>query len=200
MFGVSISSEGRPRGRPRSRGTEAAVLQATWELLKDTQVCDLTIEAISMRSGVSRPTIYRWWQSKNAIVVDAVFDQVRGKVRYNEAGSAAMALTRQLEKVISLLRGRPGRIVAELLAEGQGDPETLASLNRRFLETRREDALALVERGRATGEFASSVDAKLAIDLIYGPLYYRLMAQHEPLSKSLARELVQLAMQGLAPR
>ncbi len=190
----------RPRGRPRDLQAEASVLQTTWELLEDTSVRDVTIEAISANSGVSRPTIYRWWPNKNAVVVDAVFAKFAHEISYEESGSATVALTSQLTRVLKLLRGRPGRVLAELLAEGQADPNTLTSLKERFLNKRRAEARAVIERGKAAGEFAKDIDAELAIDLIYGPLYYRLMAQHLPLPKRLADDLVRWGLHGLSPR
>lgn len=161
---------------------------------------DVTIEAIAASSGISRPTIYRWWPNKNAVVVDAVFSKFAREISYETSGSATAALTSQLTRVLKLLSGRPGRVLAELLAEGQADPDTLTSLNERFLKKRRAEACAVIERGKASGEFAEGIDPELAIDLIYGPLYYRLMAQHKPLSKRLAGELVRWALHGLSPR
>lgn len=192
-------TDSRPRGRPRGAGIDDAVLDAAWELLEHAHVRDLTIEAVAQRAGVSKPTIYRRWPNKTALAVDAVLREVRDDVRYTGYGPTAEVLTSQIARVISFMRRRPGRVMAELLAEAQSDPDTLAAISERYLGPRRAEARALVERGKERGEIAADVDPDLAIDLIYGPLYYRLVTRHLPLTKALAGQLVQQALRGLAP-
>jgi AcrR family transcriptional regulator len=192
-------TDSRRRGRPRRAGIDDAALDAAWELLEHAHVRDLTIEAVAQRAGVSKPTIYRRWPNKTALAVDAVLRQVRDDVRYVGDGPTAEVLTGQIARVITFMRGRPGRVMAELLAEAQSDPDTLIAINARYLGPRRAEARALIERGKERGEIAADVDPDLAIDLIYGPLYYRLMTRHLPLTKALAGQLVQQALRGLAP-
>jgi AcrR family transcriptional regulator len=63
-------------GRPRSEESKAAILDATWELLKTTCLRNLSIEAIARESGVGKTTIYRWWPNKAAVVMDAFLEKV----------------------------------------------------------------------------------------------------------------------------
>jgi len=65
---------------------------------------------------------------------------------------------------------------------------TLRSFNERFLLIRRAAARDLIERGKRSGEIAKGVDGELAIDLIYGPLYHRILARHQPLDKRFATD------------
>lgn len=186
------------RGRPRSAAAHQAVLDATLGLLRTTRVRDLTIEAIALAAKVGKPTIYRWWPSKNAIVVEAVFRSVEDKVAYPEAGSTESTLIAQVGVVAGLLADEPGRRLAEMIGEGQSDPQTLASINERFVAVRREAARKLIQRGKDRGEIAQDVDPDIAIDLIYGPLYYRLLFGHLPLDPQFAATAVRYALYGLA--
>jgi AcrR family transcriptional regulator len=185
-------------GRPRSAAAHQAVLDATLGLLRTTRVRDLTIEGIAFAAKVGKPTIYRWWPSKNAIVVEAVFRSVEDKVAYPEAGSTESTLIAQVGVVAELLAGDPGRRLAELVGEGQSDPQTLATINERFVAVRREAARKLIQRGKDRGEIAQDVDPDIATDLIYGPLYYRLLFGHLPLDPQFAETAVRYALHGLS--
>ncbi|GGM41406.1 TetR family transcriptional regulator [Longimycelium tulufanense] len=174
-------------------------MEATWELVQQSPVSDVTIQAISKRSGVSKPTIYRWWPNRNAVVIDSVFARVADEMTFDETGSAVETLSDQFRRALSLLRSRPGRILAEILAEGQSDPTALASFNELFLQVRRAEARTLIERGIATGEFDPRLDVDVAIDMIYGPLYFRLLARHLPLTDA-GDSILYWVLSGLRPR
>lgn len=196
----SPPAQKRSAGRPRSAEAHQAVLDATNRMLKTVSVRDLTIEGIASEAGVGKPTIYRWWPSKNAVVLDAVFSSVYYEIQYAKTDSAVAALTEQISHVIKVLDSRPGQILAELIAEGQTDTETLESLNQRFLSIRRTAARKVIEGGKQAGEIAEDVDVELAIDLLYAPLYHRLLAKHQPLDQRFAADLVDWALRGLSPR
>ncbi len=61
------------------------------------------------------------------------------------------------------------------------------------MRDRRAATVATVERARAAGELPADVDPELLVDTIFGPLYYRLMLRHEPLTKTYADALVDQA-------
>src|SRR5437588_13131394 len=75
------------RGRPRNADTDSAILAATCELLVDNGYGRLSMEAVAARSGVGKPTLYRRWSSKAALVADAVV-----AILSADAPAAAMAL------------------------------------------------------------------------------------------------------------
>src|SRR5260370_17324331 len=89
--------------------------------------------------------------------------------------------------------------MAEIIAEGQSDPDVLESFRKRFLEIRRAAARALIRHGQVTGEISRKIDVELAIDLIYSPIYHRLLAGHLPLATSLADALFDCAFAALSP-
>jgi len=183
-----MAREGK-RGRPRSEQAHRAILGATSRLMRAGPLRELTIEAIAKEAGVGRPTIYRWWESKCALVMDAFLAETAPRVPFPRTASAAEALERQLKRVIKLLRGRSGRIVAEMVGEGQADPHILAEFRDRFFSRLLAPARAVVERGKESGEIDRNLDTDLALDLIYGPVYYRLLLGHGPLNDAFARAL-----------
>ena len=77
----------------RSEASRSAILEATIELLNETTVQKLSIEAIAKRAGVGKTTIYRWWPSKAAVVIDAFMEHHLVKTPVPEGVSVRDALT-----------------------------------------------------------------------------------------------------------
>ncbi|NJM27138.1 MAG: TetR/AcrR family transcriptional regulator [Pseudanabaena sp. RU_4_16] len=184
----------RQIGRPRSEESKTAILDATWKLLKTTTLRDLSIEAIARESGVGKTTIYRWWSCKAAVVMDAFLEKVSPEIQFPKDVSATEALTSQMAALVKAFSGEYGRIVAQIIAEGQADPAVLASYRDRFLSARRAAAKAILQQGIKSGEFNPDIDLELAIDILYGAIYFRLLVRHLPLDRQFASELSQQAL------
>jgi AcrR family transcriptional regulator len=184
-------------GRPRSEESKAAILNATWELLKTTSLRDLSIEAIARGSGVGKTTIYRWWPSKVAVVMDAFVEHLLPEIPFPEGLSATDAITQQIASLVQAFSGEYGRIVAQIIAEGQACPEALASYRDRFLYPRRAAAKTIIQQGIENGEFDPNLDPELAIDVLYGAIYFRLLVGHLPLDPQFAKELPRWALKVL---
>ncbi len=192
----STVSAPQTRGRPRSEAARQAILAATRALLATTTIRELTIEAIAKKAGVGKTTIYRRWPSKVAVVIDAI-EAIVPRSRLIASKRVSEALQGQVRHLVEQYRGRYGRIVAELIAEGQADPAVLAAFRERFLLRRRAVARDLIEHGKATGEFDPNLDTDLACDIIYGPVYYRLLVAHLPLDDEFADALSQRVFMAL---
>ena len=189
MASESSPQPTRQPGRPRSEKSRRAILAATQRLLESGTVRELSIEGIAREAGVGKTTIYRWWPNKAAVVIDAFFDKVVAATPFPEAETAAETLALQAASLVEALSGPYGRIVAEIIAEGQSDPSILETYRETFLFHRRAAAREIIERGIAEGEFDSDLDVELAMDLLYGPVYFRLLLGHAPLDDSFARAL-----------
>lgn len=187
----------KSQGRPRSQKCHRAIMEATIELLEDRSVRELSIEAIAKKAGVGKTTIYRWWPCKTAVVFDAFLEYMLPRTEYPERLSAIEALSEQVKMVIEAFSGKIGRIVAEILAEGQSDPERLAEYRERFLNDRRAAAAKVIEKGKKNGEFSTDLDTELAIDIMYGPIYYRLLVGHLPLDRNFSENLPKQVIKGL---
>ncbi len=194
---MSHNAVNRQIGRPRSEESKAAILAATWKLLKTITLRDLSIEAIARESGVGKTTIYRWWPNKAAVVMDAFIENVLPEISFPEADSAAEAISLQISSLVKAFQGEYGRIVAQIIAEGQACPDALANYRDRFIYPRRAAAKTLIEQGIEQGEFDPKLDPELAIDLLYGAIYYRLLVGHLPLDQQFAKELPLQALAGL---
>ncbi len=192
-----MKAEARPRGRQRSLEAEQAILSAALDLLKEKPLRDVTSDAIAQRAGVSKATLYKWWPNKSAIALDALMLRVAREASTPDTGSAVGDFTSQIRQVIRFLGSPEGSVVRQLIAEGQSDPDFLARFHERFSKTRRNLVRVLLERAVRRGELRKGVDPELALDLIFGPLMYRLLLGHAPLDDTQAEAMVQAAFRGL---
>ncbi len=185
------------RGRQRSAEAESAIMQATVELLSKKPLGEVTAEAIANKAGVSKATIYKWWPNKNLVALDAFSARLKADLTIPNSGSAKEDFTRYLHDAIAFYRGPMGTMLRQFLAEGQSDPEFLELFRQRFLKPRRDSLLAIWRRGVECGEIRRDVDGELVLDLIFGPMIYRLMARHGPLDENQAAAIIDTVFRGL---
>src|SRR5258707_3797131 len=113
--------EEKRRGRPRSAAAAShdAILGAVYDLLHEKSVRDLTIEEIARRAGVGKPTIYKWWPSKAALVMDMLDERIVEDLSAPGASNAEAAIRGLVTKVVRRFNGFAGKVLVEILAEGQ---------------------------------------------------------------------------------
>ena len=166
-------------GRPRSETSRRAILEATRRLLSHTSVQKLSIEAIARKAGVGKTTIYRWWPNKSAVVMEAIFSQPAFHNIMPTPRNGVEGVSMQIEKLARQLAGKNGRTVAEIIGESQPDPESLKIFINTFLQDRYNTLSSYIEGGKQTGEFSEEVDTDTAIDVILGPIFFRLISGQE---------------------
>lgn len=163
-------------GRPRSDDSHRAILDSTRRLLTHMPVAQLSVEAIAKKAGVGKTTIYRWWPNKQAVVMDAVFSQPGFLNILPASASAFDGVKAQIEKLLRQLSGKNGRVVAEIIGEAQSDPEAIKALIAHFFQDRYNALARYVNEGKDRGEFAADLDVEASIDMILGPIFFRLIS------------------------
>jgi AcrR family transcriptional regulator len=187
------------RGRPRSEEARDAILDAAAELLLARGLAAVSMDAVAERAGVSKATIYRWWPTKETLALDALHHEWAAAVpRARETGSLRGDLLSLLRPWVGLVRKRPyGRVIAALITEAQTDPAFAEQYRTRFVEPRRAQARPVLLRAIERGELPATTDVEVALDLLYGPLYHRLLHGHAPLDERFLRSLVDTVLAGL---
>ncbi len=187
-------------GRPRNPAIRAAVLDAARELLAAGGLPAVTIEALAARAGVSRPTIYRHWPNSAAVAMEAFVSATLPSGPPKPTGAPLTDLAAHLRKLAQAFASPTGRSAAALLAASQGETELTKAFRNHFIMTARHEGRRLLTLAAAQGQLRPRLDLELTLDLIYGPLYFRLLMGHAELSKSFTDRLLQLALAGIAPR
>lgn len=174
-----------------------AILESSLAILAEKGYGTLTIESIAAKAKVSKQTIYRWWSSKAAIVLEALLTDVQERLPVPNTGSVREDLEVLLIGSLRELSDRSGPIVRGLMAEAQLDPEFGRAFREDFIARRREVLLEILRRGQHSGEISAQVDLELIVDLIYGPMWYRLLNQHAPIDEDFAQRLLAQIFAGL---
>ena len=181
----------RAPGRPRSEECRTAILDAAADLLDEVPYAKVTIESIATRAGCSKQTIYKWWKSRPLVVMQAYAARQRRTNPEPDTGAARRDLLTVIRQTCRLLRGeRYGETVSGIIAAAQSDAELAAEFRETFIGERRAIVTRILERGIARGELRKTRDIPLIIDLIYGPIWYRLLLRNAPLDDAFAEKVV----------
>jgi AcrR family transcriptional regulator len=186
------------RGRRRSQRSHDAIVAATQELLLERGYSDLTIEGIAARAGVGKQTIYRWWPSRAALVLEAYLAGEEA-VPPPPAGRSVRDDVRALLGWLIAVLAEPtgGPVVAGLVSDLQHDADLARGFRRHVVPARREAMLAALQRGRARGEIREDADLELAVDALHGAVFYRLLLSGEPLDDAFVDRLADQTRAGL---
>lgn len=189
----------RARGRPRDEMARKRILEAALELVEDLGLASTTTDAIAERAGASKATIYRWWPNKAAVLMEALREAVAQETPFPNTGSLREDIRIQLRNFIKLLTGRRGRVFKAFVAAAQNDPEVAETFRTVWMVPRRIDAKAGLERHRGR-ELREDADLELVMDALYGPLYFRLLAGHRPLTEKFTDALADVVLEGIRKR
>lgn len=179
--GGSTTQAKRAPGRPRSEDARRAILDATIALLNSESLNSISAEGIAQRAGVGKATLYRWWPSKSAVIMEAFLEMMAPRIAFPTTASAFADLRTQLCRVVDAYQGDAGRLFRALVAESQSNLELASALWEKYFSIRRDHARQVLLRGIRNGELHHDLDVETAIDLLYGPiLYWMLISPNAP--------------------
>ena len=199
---AQATTETHRPGRPRSEKARNAILQATAELLLGPGLAGVSMDAVAERAGVSKATIYRWWPTKEALALDTLYQEsARNRPPRRDTGTVRGDLLALLQPWARLVSSRPyGRVIAALITKAQTDPAFAEQYRARFVEPRRDEVRAFYARAIGRGELPPDTKVEVGLDLLYGPLYHRLLHGHAPLDDAFVRDVVDTTLAGLTAR
>lgn len=172
-------------------------LDAAHKILMEEGFGRLTVEAVAARSGVGKPTIYRSWANASELAMAAL---MAGAPVEGEAAGPGLegALAHQLHTLVAAFATTRGRQITLALAAADPESEMTKAFRNRVILSSRETGRRLVEAAVARGEIAPPAELEVVLDMVYGPIFYRLLVGHRPLDGAFAGALVTRAMRLLA--
>jgi AcrR family transcriptional regulator len=185
------------QGRPRSEETKNSILTASYELLLEKGFHAVTVDGIAQRAGVSKATIYKWWPNKAAVALDGYFAATELQLKVPDTGSVKEDLFIQVNNLAEFITSPKGKVITEMIGEGQFDSKVAEEYRIRYFNPRRLISRHILERGMERGELRKDLDLELSIDLIFSPLFYRLLITGEKIDSDFVRSLISNALMGL---
>jgi AcrR family transcriptional regulator len=185
------------RGRPRSEEARRTILAVAYEMLAAQGPGRLTVESVAAKAGVGKPTIYRYWSNARALEMAAMLEQPAPDTSVQVGQSAVADLRAQLEKVVAIFAEKRGRQMTQMIAASEADSELSKQFRNTVILKCREEGRAILKRAIAEQNVRPDIDIEVALDMIYGPLFYRILVGHAALDAHFARNLVATALAGL---
>jgi AcrR family transcriptional regulator len=193
-----VDTERRP-GRPRSQAADEAILDATVDLLAEQGYLGLSVEAVAARAGVAKTTIYRRWPTKDHLLMDAVAC-IKGSHPEPPGGPVRDDLIYMLTRMRDAwFKGRFGRLMAQLAADGLERPELYRQGRDRFVAPRRAQMRRVIERGIAEGGIRGDVDKDWVISLLVAPIISAALTHQDALPRRQLEFIVDTVLAGVGP-
>jgi AcrR family transcriptional regulator len=168
-----------------------AIRQAFFAELAQCGYGRLSIEAVARRASVGKPAIYRRWRSKQDMAVALISEVAWAHLDMPDTGSLEGDVIAFLRAEYAVLTDPLAKaIIPDLLSEANRNPDLAEALLATVRDPRRTRAAAIIRRAIERAEVADTLNPDLALDVLAGPLYWRLAVVHQPISDD---ELVQLA-------
>src|SRR5262245_10645371 len=141
---------GRP---PRTEAvSHDQIMDAVYQLMKDKPLDDVSMDEIARHAGIGKPTLYKWWPNKQALLLDMFKERVIPSFPVDSTATAEEAIRRQAKELVRLLNGFFGTVTAQIIAEGQSDPKVMEAYRERYVRMRRDITIPVIEPGSERGQ------------------------------------------------
>lgn len=184
------------RGRPRSIETSNAILESAYALMASTGLAATTIDAVARHSSVSKMTIYKWWPSREALLIDAFLHHAAQMLPLPPAssGTPAARARRHAAAYAEALQGEFGKVQLAVISECISKTGSAELFYVRYLQFRRDALVEMIAAGQKDGSILVEALAEDLYDAIYGSLFYRYVFGIAPVTPAYARNLVDLVL------
>lgn len=183
-------------GPKRNPQVRAAILESASAILGDVGYHALTVEGVAGKAGVGKATIYRWWPTKTALVLDALLHRLKLEVAPSTGDVKKDFIAAVQDTVDNCSQTVAGIVIPALASELAHDPQLLEEFRTKFVRPRRAAFSQILSRAINDGEGISKSDVELICDMVAGTVFYRVLISGEPINKSFARRLGEVILGG----
>jgi AcrR family transcriptional regulator len=198
MSQAPVETLKRKPGRPPDLAARQSVLDAAYRIVMEEGLGRLTIERVANETGVGKPTIYRFCTNAQELAMAAFLAQPEAKALAPRGKSVQAALRAHIGKVIDTFATQRGRQITLTMASADPESELAKAFRHQVILKSREVGRGLLALGIASGEIRPDVPMETVLDMLYGPLFFRLLTVHLPLSPAFAEQLVAAIFSGIA--
>jgi AcrR family transcriptional regulator len=159
------------------------------------------VDAIAEHSSAGKATIYRWWPNKAAVLIEAFRERIAEELPFPDTGDFRSDIRQLLHDFSEIIYwGRRAKVFRSFIAGAQADPEIAQAFRDIWIRPRRAEARRFFERSIAAGIADPGLDPDLAVEMIFSPLYYRLLTGWGPITPEYLDQLVDTVLHGYLAR
>ncbi|MCH9815895.1 MAG: TetR/AcrR family transcriptional regulator [Actinomycetia bacterium] len=184
----------RPGGR--AARVQAAILQATTELLVEVGYERLTFEDVATRAGVHKTTVWRRWSTKAALVADATRLRSEQHVPIPDTGSLQGDFQSLAREVAANIGSDIGARMGRSLVSAAATSTELATELHEFWAHRFTLTAPIIDRAIERGELPPDADKNLLVEALIGPLWARLLLTGEEITPNIADSVATIVATG----
>ncbi|MCE5289013.1 MAG: TetR/AcrR family transcriptional regulator [Nocardiaceae bacterium] len=194
---VEAGRPARPAGRPRSAEADEAIISAALELVANRGIGAVSIEAIAAAAGVGKTTIYRRWENKEALIVDAL-----ASIQDPPPALAGTSARDDLVLLVDYIRRHNEALSSKLMAcvVTEASDELRDVYLKHIVEPRRELMREVLRDGIANGELIPDLDIELTLSLLSGPMLTMVKIWKLQVAPDTAERIVDAVLNGIARR
>lgn len=187
-------------GAVRSPQSTEAILDAAAAILEEHGYKAFTMDALVERAGSSKPTIYRWWRSKGALLRDVYERTALTFVTAPDTGDLERDLIVHLRSLWSWWRSSSaGETLRSLITEIQHDSTGIDEFREAFLPRRERTLRKIFARAVDSGQITEGAAVEVAVSMLTGMSWLHLVtANLENLDD--IDKAVSVIVNGLKPR
>jgi AcrR family transcriptional regulator len=199
--GGDTRSEAEPDPTRRSASAHRAILDAANALMLERGYAAVTIEGIAARAGVGKQTIYRWWRSKNAVMLDMLVEgRKRNAPSFEDTGDFGADLSLVLCNTVRAIRDpSQGPLLRAALGDAQIDQDLHDAYMEAIFRPTREAYRRRLDTARENGEIADNVTDDVLLDMAFGPIWFRALTRPATLTTEFAAEIASRVAASVRP-
>jgi len=186
----------RSAGRPRSQESRASILDAAYRFLQKSPVSVISTVHIAREAGVSTATVYRWWSTKEALLLDAFLHTADHEMVLKCGGAPLERLKEYILQVGRFFTGENGIVVARLITAIQDNSALRKEFLKRVYSPRDKEIRAIVSEAIKQGDLPAELKISVFLDSIVGPLLARLLFRHERIDESFVADVFEHVLAG----
>lgn len=199
MSEAETSPARRSIGATRNPASQEAILAAAEAVLLENGLGGFSIEAVARRARAGKPTIYRWWPSQAALLLDVYHSRKKAGFNYPDKGNVREDLRAYVTGLLETWEGTNGAIFRSVVAKAQGEPEALAALSA-YMADRRCQSGRIIEKAQARGEVRADVRPELVTEILSSFAWGRLLTERLDVSDAEVDAVVDTVLAGIVAK
>jgi AcrR family transcriptional regulator len=180
----------RPASRRRGAHLESAIRAAVLELLVEQGVRGVTMAAVAVRAGTSKPVLYRRWPNRSALLRDALVTVATENIPHADTGSYRGDMLAILRGWATLFASPLGAIGPAIVGAMPHDPELAQAFQDGLIGWRKAEMAKTINRGIERGEVRPDVPVEIVRELGQAMLWHRFLVTGDPITEDLIVQIV----------